>query len=147
MITDHLPFDAETPYALMLQHLQGTARPPHELKPELHIPMALSQLILRAMEKSREQRFQTAEEFVSALDQVTASSVASEALGSATPNPGMQAVPTPSPAGVAVPVSTTGRAPTAANAEPRATIVQSVAAPDLAVVNSAAQRVFLPRAA
>ena len=144
MITAQLPFDAETPYALMLQHLQGTARPPHELKPELHIPMALSQVILRAMEKSREQRFQTAEEFVAALDQVTASSVASEALGTATPKAGMQAVPTPPPAGVDVPVPTIGGAPTAANAEPRATIVQSAAAPDPAVVNSAAQHVFLP---
>jgi hypothetical protein len=144
MITAQLPFDAETPYALMLQHLQGTARPPHELKPELHIPMALSQVILRAMEKSREQRFQTAEEFVAALDQVTARSVASEALGTATPKPGVQAVPTPPRAAVAVPVPTTGRAPTAANAEPRATIVQSVAAPDPAVENSATQHVFLP---
>jgi hypothetical protein len=144
MITAQLPFDAETPYALMLQHLQGTARPPHELKPELHIPLALSQVILRAMEKSREQRFQTAEEFVAALDQVTAGSVASETLGSATPKPGMQAVPTPPPAGAAVPLPTTGRAPTAANAEPHATIVQSVAVPDPAVENSAAQHVFLP---
>ena len=144
MITAQLPFDAETPYALMLQHLQGTARPPHELKPELHIPMALSQVILRAMDKSREQRFQTAEEFVAALDQVTASSVASEALRTAIPKAGMQAVQTPPPAGVAGPVPTTGGAPTAANAEPRATIVQSAAAPDPAVVNSAAQHVFLP---
>jgi hypothetical protein len=144
MITAQLPFDAETPYALMLQHLQGTARPPHELKPELHIPLALSQVILRAMEKSREQRFQTAEEFVAALDQVTARSVASEALGTATPKPGVQAVPKPPRAAVAMPVPTTGRAPTAANAEPRATIVQSVAAPDPAVENSATQHVFLP---
>ncbi|HVR24788.1 MAG TPA: protein kinase [Candidatus Polarisedimenticolia bacterium] len=144
MITAQLPFDAETPYALMLQHMQGTVLPPHELKPDLHIPMALSQVILRAMEKSREQRFQTAEEFVAALDQVAVSSVASEALGSATPNPGMRAVPTPSPAGVAVPVPTTGHAPTAVNAEPRATIVQSAAALDPALVSSAAQHVFLP---
>jgi serine/threonine-protein kinase len=144
MITAQLPFDAETPYALMLQHLQGTARPPHELKPELHIPLALSQVILRAMEKSREQRFQTAEEFVAALDQVTAGSVASEALGTAIPKPRIQAVPTPSTAGVAVPVSTTGRAATAADPEPRSGIVQSAAAPDPAVVNSAAQHVFLP---
>src|ERR1035438_7314794 len=144
MTTAQLPFDAETPYALMLQHLQGTARPPHELKPELHIPMALSQVILRAMEKSREQRFQTAEEFVAALDQVTAGSVADEALGTAIPKPRIQAGPTPSTARMAVPVSTTGRAPTAADPESRAAIVQSAAAPDPAVVNSAAQHVFLP---
>jgi serine/threonine protein kinase len=144
MITAQLPFDAETPYALMLQHLQGTVRPPHELKPELHIPMALSQLILRAMQKSREQRFQTAEEFVAALDQVTAGSVADEALGAAIPKPGIQAVPTPSTAAADVPVSTTGRAPTAADPESRSAIVQSAAAPDPGVVNSAAQHVFLP---
>jgi len=144
MITAQLPFDAETPYALMLQHLQGTVRPPHALKPELHIPMALSQLILRAMQKSREQRFQTAEEFVAALDQVTAGSVADEALGAAIPKPGIQAVPTPSTAAADVPVSTTGRAPTAADPESRSAIVQSAAAPDPGVVNSAAQHVFLP---
>jgi serine/threonine protein kinase len=144
MITAQLPFDAETPYALMLQHLQGTVRPPHELKPELHIPMALSQLILRAMQKSREQRFQTAEEFVAALDQVTAGSVADEALGAAIPKPGIQAVRTPSTAAADVPVSTTGRAPTAADPESRSAIVQSAAAPDPGVVNSAAQHVFLP---
>ena len=144
MITAQLPFDAETPYAPMLQHLQGTVRPPHELKPELHIPMALSQLILRAMQKSREQRFQTAEEFVAALDQVTAGSVADEALGAAIPKPGIQAVRTPSTAAADVPVSTTGRAPTAADPESRSAIVQSAAAPDPGVVNSAAQHVFLP---
>ena len=144
MITAQLPFDAETPYAPMLQHLQGTVRPPHALKPELHIPMALSQLILRAMQKSREQRFQTAEEFVAALDQVTAGSVADEALGAAIPKPGIQAVPTPSTAAADVPVSTTGRAPTAADPESRSAIVQSAAAPDPGVVNSAAQHVFLP---
>jgi serine/threonine protein kinase len=70
MITGQVPFDAETPYALMLQHLQGTVKPPHEVKPELGIPEALSQVILKSMEKSRELRFQTAEEFVAALDQV-----------------------------------------------------------------------------
>jgi tetratricopeptide (TPR) repeat protein len=56
----------------------------------------------------------------------------------------MQAVRTSPRAGVAVPVPTTDRAATAANAEPRATIVQSVAAPDPAVENSASQHVFLP---
>jgi hypothetical protein len=95
------------------------------------------------MEKSREQRFQTAEEFVAALDQVTASSVTDEALGTAIPKPRIQAVPTPSTAGVAVPVSTTGCAPTAAHPESRSAIVQSAEARDPAVVNSVAQHVFL----
>jgi serine/threonine protein kinase len=99
MITAQVPFEAETPYALMLQHLQGTVRPPHELKPELHIPEALSRVILKAMEKSREQRFQTAEDFIEALDQVANATVANViaanvTVGSPTPEPSLRASPT-----------------------------------------------------
>lgn len=70
MVTAQLPFEGDTPYSLMMQHLQGTVRPPHELAPELHIPESLSRVILKAIDKSRDQRFQTAEEFIAALDQV-----------------------------------------------------------------------------
>jgi eukaryotic-like serine/threonine-protein kinase len=147
MITAQLPFEAETPYALMLQHLQTSARPPHEVKPELRIPSALSQVILKAMEKSREQRFQTAEDFVAALDQVTAVSVATAPVGVATPTPTMQAVTASSTVGVAAPVSTATSVParptTAASSE-AAAIVQSVAPASPVIINSAAQHVFLP---
>jgi len=71
MVTAQLPFDGDTPYSLMLQHMQGTVRPPHELAPELHIPESLSRVILKAIDKSRDQRFQTAEEFIAGLEQVT----------------------------------------------------------------------------
>jgi hypothetical protein len=70
MVTAQLPFEGDTPYSLMLQHIQGTVRPPHELVPELHIPEALSRVILKAIDKSRDLRFQTAEELIAALDQV-----------------------------------------------------------------------------
>jgi len=70
MVTARLPFEGDTLYSLMMQHMQGTVRPPGELVPELHIPESLSRVILKAIDKSREQRFQTAEEFVAALDQV-----------------------------------------------------------------------------
>jgi serine/threonine protein kinase len=71
MVTAQLPFEGDTPYSLMMQHMQGTVRPPHELAPELHIPESLSRVILKAIDKSRDQRFQTAEEFIAALDQIT----------------------------------------------------------------------------
>jgi serine/threonine protein kinase len=71
MVTAQLPFEGDTPYSLMLQHIQGTVRPPHELVPELHIPESLSRVILKAIDKSRDLRFQTAEELIAALDQVT----------------------------------------------------------------------------
>ena len=71
MVTAQLPFEGDTPYSLMLQHMQGTVRPPHELAPELNIPESLSRVILKAIDKSRDQRFQTAEEFIAGLEQVT----------------------------------------------------------------------------
>lgn len=114
MITAQVPFEAETPYALMLQHLQGTVRPPHELKPELHIPEALSRVILKAMEKSREQRFQTAEDFIEALDQVanaTSATAANVRVGSPSPEP-VQTSPTSAAA------AEPPRPPTTAKPEP-----------------------------
>src|SRR5579864_3957767 len=70
MVTAQLPFEADTIYSLMMQHMEGNARPPNELKPELKIPESLSRVILKAIQKSRDQRFQTAEEFSAALEQV-----------------------------------------------------------------------------
>jgi serine/threonine protein kinase len=70
MVTARLPFEGDTIYSLMMQHMEGNARPPHELVPELNIPESLSRVILKAIDKSRAQRFQTAEEFIAGLDQV-----------------------------------------------------------------------------
>lgn len=149
MITAQLPFEAETPYALMLQHLQTSARPPHEVKPELHIPSALSQVILKAMEKSRENRFQTAEEFVAALDQVTAGAAIDSAVGAAPARSSVPTIPSASSAGVDVAPPANTVIPTAAFSTARSTvasgsIVQGAALSDPAVINSAAQHVFMP---
>jgi serine/threonine protein kinase len=67
MVTARLPFDGDTLYSIMTQHMQGEVRPPHEIAPELQIPESLSRVILKAIAKSREQRYQTAEEFAAAL--------------------------------------------------------------------------------
>src|SRR5215831_10995437 len=69
MVTARLPFEGDTLYAIMMQHIQGTVVPPEEVAPELHIPSALSKVILKAIDKSRESRFQTADEFIAALEQ------------------------------------------------------------------------------
>jgi len=82
MVTAQLPFEGDTPYSLMMQHIQGTVRPPHELAPELHIPESLSRVILRAIDKSRDQRFQTAEELIAALSEVTVDLVSSAPVSS-----------------------------------------------------------------
>jgi len=78
MITARLPFEGDTLYSIMMQHMQGTVRPPDELVPELNIPQALSVVILKSIDKSRELRFQNAEEFIAALEQVTSDTSSSE---------------------------------------------------------------------
>jgi hypothetical protein len=70
MVTARLPFEGDTLYSIMMQHMQGTVRPPDELVPELNIPPELSKVILKSIDKSRDLRFQSAEEFINALDQV-----------------------------------------------------------------------------
>ncbi len=70
MVTARLPFEGDTLYSIMMQHMQGTVRPPDELVPELNIPPALSKVILKSIDKSRDLRFQNAEQFIAALDQV-----------------------------------------------------------------------------
>jgi serine/threonine-protein kinase len=69
MVTARLPFEGDTLYAIMMQHIEGNVRPPDELVPELNIPPALSRVILKAIDKSRELRFQNADEFIAALEQ------------------------------------------------------------------------------
>ena len=78
MVTTRLPFDGDSLYAVMMQHLEGKVRPPHELTPELGIPSSLSQVILKAVDKSRDQRFQTAEDLIAALDRVAGELPASQ---------------------------------------------------------------------
>jgi serine/threonine-protein kinase len=69
MVTARLPFEGDTLYAIMMQHIQGNVTAPDELVPELKIPPALSKVILKAIDKSRESRFQNADEFIAALEQ------------------------------------------------------------------------------
>lgn len=60
------PFQADSSYALMAAQLQEAPRPPIEVDPT--IPAALNEIILRALEKEPEKRFQTADAFRAALE-------------------------------------------------------------------------------
>ncbi len=162
MVTAQLPFEGDTLYALMMLHMQGTVKSPREVVPELNIPESLSRVILKAIDKSREKRFQTAEEFVAALDEV-ANEQASQAapddqvlrnqlpdIGATSLFRGSQASPIPTKTGPSVtakvmtPPSTA--TPPAAPVTAQAAPISSVSADppaDPALVNSAAQHVFL----
>lgn len=67
MITGELPFKAEASMDMILHHLHTPATPPHELRPELRISRGLSMLLMKALEKDRNYRFQSAEEMLLAL--------------------------------------------------------------------------------
>src|SRR2546423_14631061 len=67
MLTGELPFHSETSMEMILHHLHTPVTPPHKLKPELGIPLPLSRLLLKAMEKEREDRVPSADEILEAL--------------------------------------------------------------------------------
>jgi serine/threonine protein kinase len=81
MVTARLPFEGDTLYSIMMQHIQGNVTAPDELAPELNIPPALSKVILKAIDKSRESRFQSAEELIAALEQVIVACSPGAAIG------------------------------------------------------------------
>jgi serine/threonine protein kinase len=67
IFTGELPFDAENPLDLAMQHMSEQPRPPRELHPE--ITPALEAVILKAMAKEPAKRYQSGAELAHALDQ------------------------------------------------------------------------------
>ncbi len=67
MLTGELPFQAETTVEMILQHLKTPPKPPHQLKPGLAIPEAVSSIVMKALEKDREKRFATGAEMAAAI--------------------------------------------------------------------------------
>ena len=67
MITGQLPFESDTPMGMLIHHIQTAPRPPHLLKPELNIPDPVSRLLMKALAKHPEDRFQSADEMYEAL--------------------------------------------------------------------------------
>jgi len=70
MVTGRLPFESDTPMGMLLHHIQSTPPPAHEISPELRIPESLSVVLVHALEKDRMLRYQNAQEFIAALDDV-----------------------------------------------------------------------------
>ncbi len=70
LMTSKLPFEADSPLALILKHVNEPLPDPRQLVPDL--PEALAQIIVKALAKDPPQRYQTAIEFaqdLSALDE------------------------------------------------------------------------------
>jgi eukaryotic-like serine/threonine-protein kinase len=65
-LTGRVPFDAETPVAVALKQVSEQPRPPSALNPR--VSPALEAVVLRALAKDPANRFQSADEFIRALD-------------------------------------------------------------------------------
>ena len=64
MVTGQVPFEAETPLAIILKHVSDPLPPPSLIKKD--ISQTLEQVILKALAKDPEDRFTTAAEFLAA---------------------------------------------------------------------------------
>jgi len=68
LLTGHAPFDKQTDYELIRAHVEEYPKPPMMLVP--HIPPRLDAAVLRALEKSPADRFQSASEFRGELEAI-----------------------------------------------------------------------------
>lgn len=62
MLTGRKPFDTDNPVSIAVMHMQSYAKRPRSIKPD--IPLALEEIIMRAMEKDAENRYQTASDMI-----------------------------------------------------------------------------------
>jgi len=68
MVTGRVPFEGDTPLSIAMKHKSEEAQDPRKLN--VQIPEDLSLLILKCMEKERENRYQTAEELLHDLSEI-----------------------------------------------------------------------------
>ncbi len=68
MVTGKKPFDGDTPVSIALMHMQSTPKKPTEINST--IPEGLEQIILRAMQKEPNQRYQTAGEMIKDMEEL-----------------------------------------------------------------------------
>ena len=62
MLTGQKPFDTDNPVSIAVMHMQAQAKRPRSINPD--IPPALEEIIMRAMEKDAENRYQTASDMI-----------------------------------------------------------------------------------
>jgi tRNA A-37 threonylcarbamoyl transferase component Bud32 len=65
MLTGDPPFDAETPLAILMKHVNDPLRPPRKVEPS--IPRPYERVVLKSLAKRPDHRYQTAGEMAEAL--------------------------------------------------------------------------------
>ncbi len=65
MVTGSVPFDADTPVSVALKHMQEMPEEPIEINP--NVPISINKIIMKAMQKEANLRYQTATEMLEDL--------------------------------------------------------------------------------
>ncbi len=68
MVLGHTPFESDTPFTLMYKHINDPPPSPRETMPDL--PVEVEQVILKALAKSKDERYQSAGELARAFNEV-----------------------------------------------------------------------------
>jgi serine/threonine-protein kinase len=83
LLTGKTPFDGETPVEIAMKHLSTAPKPPSKLRPD--IPRELDMVVLRALAKNPDERYQSADEMEADLERVArGASVAAATVDTAT---------------------------------------------------------------
>ena len=68
LLTGKTPFDGDTPVEIAMKHLSNAPQPPSKLRPD--IPRELDMVVLRALAKNPDDRYQSADEMEADLERV-----------------------------------------------------------------------------
>jgi len=68
LLTGKTPFEGETPVEIAMKHLSNTPQPPSKLRPD--VPPELDMVVMRALAKNPNDRYQSADEMEGDLDRV-----------------------------------------------------------------------------
>ncbi len=89
MVTGQVPYQAETPIAIVFKHIQDPLPPARKIVPDL--PEAVERVLLKSLAKSQGDRYQNAEDFVEAVQMAIPAFPASQPV---IPQPPVPANPT-----------------------------------------------------
>ena len=81
MLAGRAPFQATNPHGYILKHVTEKPQPIAELNPNVKVPAHLEAVIMKSLEKNRDNRYPTAGDFANALDQLRNSIPPDEKFG------------------------------------------------------------------
>jgi serine/threonine protein kinase len=88
MVTGRVPYSAETPIAIVFKHIQDALPPARNFAPDL--PEALELVLLKSLAKRPEDRYQTTDEFIHAIQEAIPFTSAVTPAPTSPPSPALQ---------------------------------------------------------